>query len=180
MTDKLRLTREAEQKAQDQYRTAVKTYEAVGRGISTWAATEMRLVQIVAKLLGADEHKTGLILYSINNFHTWISIIDGLFEDNAFTDANALWSKLKSQLKAQNDIRVRLAHQSLYLDIYENDKTGEIKMAVSGLRASNLDTRSKQRKMKVLSLPEITAFSVEVSGLHEKLIKVLRALGPAA
>ena len=39
------------------------TYELIGRGISVWAVMEIRLVEIFAILLGADERKAGLVLY---------------------------------------------------------------------------------------------------------------------
>src|SRR4051794_5257561 len=54
-------------------------YATVGQGISFWASMEGTLVQIAAKLLGTSEEKCGLLLYSIMNLFSWLTIIDELF-----------------------------------------------------------------------------------------------------
>jgi hypothetical protein len=162
----------------EQRKLVLSIYEEVGRGISTWAAAEMRLVQIVARLLGTAEDKAGLILYSINNFYTWVTIIDGLFAASEFAEAKKLWSNLASDLKSQNDIRVRLAHQSLHVDIWKNGQ-GDLKFVISGLRPVALDTRPKQKGLRPLELSEIKKFTDTVASLQIKLAKVVQKLnGP--
>jgi hypothetical protein len=173
-----RLTPEAQKAAEEQYRLSIKAYEEVGRGISTWAALEMRLVQIASILLGAPERKTGLILYSINNFYSWLSIIDGLFADSPQHEKpREQWSKLASDLKAQNDIRVRLAHQSLFLDVFEA-ADGKIKTELAGLRPSPFDSRAKSKGLEPLTTDEIIAFREIVCRLYEKLSGVYSSMLP--
>jgi hypothetical protein len=92
-------------------------FECVGQGITFWAGMEGRLVQVAAELLGSTEAKAGLVLYSINNFHAWNSIIDELFTlDGTYERSSQVWRGLVKSLKAQNDIRVRLAHQLVSSD----------------------------------------------------------------
>src|SRR5262245_23413036 len=82
---------------------AKKFYMGVGQGISHWARMEGRLVQIVAKLTRTSEDKAGLIMYSINNFYTWIDIIDQLFViDGTYKRSLEAWRKLIEPLKKEN------------------------------------------------------------------------------
>ena len=149
------------------------TYELIGRGISTWAVMEMRLVQIASKLMGTTESKAGFVLYSINSFYSWISIIDGLFDaDDKFKSSKVKWSNLTSDLKTLNDIRVRLAHQAVYIGIYKSVE-GDTIAIPEGLRPSPLDTRPKQRKLAPLSDDEIKDFSVAVTAIHERLATII-------
>lgn len=155
------------------------TYELIGRGISTWAVMEIRLVQIASKLLGTDERKAGLVLYSINNFYSWISIIDGLFdEDGKFPTPKAKWSKLTSDLKRLNDIRVRLAHQAVYVDLLESVE-GDIVAIPGGLKPSPFDTRPKQMKLSHLSDKEIEVFNKDVADVEAKLTMIVSELKPS-
>jgi hypothetical protein len=54
-------------------------YAAIGKAISGWSGTEGILVVLAAILLDTTQEKAGLILYSIANVHSWLSIIDELF-----------------------------------------------------------------------------------------------------
>jgi hypothetical protein len=54
-------------------------YSAIGQAISAWSALETLLVRLAAILLGASREKTGVVFYSIQNFHLWLNIIDELF-----------------------------------------------------------------------------------------------------
>jgi hypothetical protein len=90
------------------------TYRAIGSAITIWSQMEGSLVHIASWLLDARSHKVGLVFYSINNFHTWLSIIDELFEiDPAFTPLKSDWTQIANKLRGLNDIRVRLAHHAL-------------------------------------------------------------------
>jgi hypothetical protein len=147
-------------------------YRAVGQGISHWASMEGRLVQIVAKLTRTSEDKAGLIVYSINNFHTWINIIDELFVlDGTYKRSLKAWRKLIEPLKKENDIRVRLAHQSLSQE--DVDPGEELRMVAARLRPGKLDTRMKSKKAKPLEMMEIAEFTERVNDLHDKLISLL-------
>ena len=55
------------------------TYAIIGKSITAWSTTESILVTIATMLLDTRPEKAGLVLYSINNFHTWLSIIEELF-----------------------------------------------------------------------------------------------------
>jgi hypothetical protein len=155
----------------------VNTYEMIGRGITTWSVMEIRLVQIVARLLGTDERKAGLVLYSINNFYSWISIIDGLFDEGGISSkSKTQWSSLTSDLKRLNDIRVRLAHQAVYVDIVESVE-GDLVPILSGLKPSPLDTRPKQKKLSPLTYDELVEFNEDVPHLEKKLAAVVSELG---
>ncbi len=117
-------------------------YMAVGQGISHWSRMETRLVQITAKLLDTSEEKTGLLMYSIN-FYAWLDIIGQLFElDGTYPRSFKKWRKLSETLRAENDIRVRLAHHSISQD-------QEIVEGVTGvqayLRPPRLDVRKKSK-----------------------------------
>jgi len=86
------------------------TYRTIGKCITGWAKTESFLVSIAAMLLGTDLEKAGLVLYSINNFHTWLSIIEELFDlDPQFSPLRSDWIKISNRLKKHNDLRVSLA-----------------------------------------------------------------------
>src|SRR6202051_401240 len=90
-----------------------KTYEAIGRWITDWSRLEGALVHTASWLLASGRKKVGLILYSINNFHTWLSIIDELFAmDPCFSPLRSDWIKIAERLRKLNDVRVRLAHHA--------------------------------------------------------------------
>src|SRR5216683_1426993 len=92
-------------------------YMAVGQGISHWSHMEARLVQVAAKLLKTSEAKAGLVMYSIINLHVWLQIIDELFVfDGTYPKSLRLWRSVAESLRAENDIRVRLAHHAISQD----------------------------------------------------------------
>ncbi len=149
---------------------AMKFYTSVGQGISHWSQMEERLIQVAAKLLRSSETKTGLIMYSIN-FYSWIAIIDDLFVlDGTYEKSLKAWRKLVSSLKAENDIRVRLAHQSIHQDHKEFEIAGTMQ---AYLQPGRFDARAKVKKHKPLSIVEISDFTGRVGDIHEKLISLL-------
>jgi hypothetical protein len=143
--------------------------ELIGRGISTWAVMEMSLVQIAGKLLGTTNAKAGLVLYSINTFYSCITIIDGLFaQDRQFAAEKEKWTGLTSELKRLNDVRVRLAHQAVFVEFHETIE-GDIVTTSGGLQPSPFDSRPKQKGLKPLSSGEIEQFMTDVGALIDKL-----------
>ena len=65
-------------------------------------------------LLDTPSEKAGLVLYSINNVHTWLSIIEELFAiDTKFTALRPEWIAIATRLRKLNDTRVSLAHHAL-------------------------------------------------------------------
>jgi hypothetical protein len=129
---------------------------------------EERLVSMVAKLLRTSDAKAGLMMYSIINFHTWIQIIDDLFAlDGTYPKSQKIWRDMMKQLKAENDVRVRLAHHAIFHDSI---------LTVLGLggtqfrlQAARLDTRAKTKSYKPLASTEIEEFSERVTKLHVRL-----------
>jgi hypothetical protein len=142
-------------------------YAAVGKGISNWSKMEERLVGVVGRLLRTTEPKAGLVMYSIINFYTWIQIIDDLFAiDGTYPKSLKLWRGMKEQLKAENDVRVRLAHHAMFEDGLAQalGVTAQFR-----LQAARLDTRTKTRGHKPLSTTEIEDFSERVAKLHVRV-----------
>jgi hypothetical protein len=137
----------------------------ITQGISTWAATETSLVILASELLGAEANKTGLVLYSITNFHTWLNIIDELFEiDDKFRPYRPQWKKISSTLRGLNDTRVRLAHHTI-LSLDHNDDIS--------LRAGRYDVRKKSQKLTPLSPQAIYEFSIKVLHLSIEIMDLV-------
>ena len=138
------------------------------------ARMEERLVQMAARLLRSSERKAGLVLYSIINFYVWIDIIDQLFVlDGTYKNAQAKWKTLLSMLKKENDIRVRLAHHALDLDIEVDHEKHSMQ---AYLRPGKFDTRTKAKTLKPIETQEIIEFAGRVSDLHDQLILVLEQM----
>ena len=57
-----------------------KLYAAVGRALTSWSQMEELLVLLVARLLKVSPEKAGLIMYSIYNSNTWMTVIHDLFD----------------------------------------------------------------------------------------------------
>jgi hypothetical protein len=147
-------------------------YLSVGQGISHWSGMETRLVQVAAKLLRTSELKAGLVMYSIQNLYVWIQIIDDLFVlDGTYPKSLKLWRNIVELLKAENDIRVQLAHHSISQEEV-TFPTGEQGIQAF-LRPSKLDTRTKSKKYKPLKMMEIAEFTGRVGTIHDKLISLL-------
>jgi hypothetical protein len=151
------------------------------------------LVHIVSWLLDSETKKVGLVLYSINNFHTWLSIIDELFAmDPNFSPLRSDWIKIAERLRKLNDVRVRLAHHALEpgsalenlenvtleninLETFENDF--DAARVFPSLRPHENDTRMKWKK-KAISLDEITTFKKELVEVVETLTALMIRLKP--
>ena len=140
-------------------------YSCVGQAISMWSSMEDQLVQLAASLLGTTEEKTGLLLYSMMNFHGWLNVIDELLvlakvDDNT----KELWADISGKLRKLNDIRVRLAHHTVW-----NPAMG----AQFGLLPGSHDARSKSRKQGILTGPQIVQFTNDVRTAESDLRKLV-------
>jgi hypothetical protein len=72
-------------------------------------------------------------------------------------------------------IRVRLAHQAVYIDLFQTDE-GRIVAIPTGLQPSPFDARPKQKKLQPLSDEEIEAFENNVFALEKKLTAIVTEL----
>ena len=156
------------------------TYAAIGRGITTWSKMEGFLVHIASWLLDARAPKVGVILYSINNFHAWLSIIDELFAmDPNFGQLRPDWIKIKERLTKLNDVRVRLAHHALEKgkDPLELDDDSDPMEAFPSLKPNAIDTRVKWKK-KAISLDEIATFQEQLLEVVEKIGELMVRMEP--
>jgi hypothetical protein len=157
------------------------SYYAVGTAISLWSRMEGSLVHIASWLLDARSEKVGLVFYSINNFHTWLSIIEELFEINpAFSPLKSEWNAIAKKLRGLNDIRVRLAHHSFepgrdIIELAENEL--DFAEAYPALKPHELDGRAKWKK-KAIGIEEILAFEEEVVTVIEKLTDFMHRIDP--
>ena len=93
--------------------------------------------------------------------------------DVTYEKAHAKWQTLVSPLKKENDIRVRLAHHALDLDIKVDYEKHSME---AYLRPGRFDTRTKSKTLKPLETREIIDFAERVSDLHDQSILVLKQM----
>jgi hypothetical protein len=133
------------------------------------------LVVVAATLLQTTPEKAGVILYNINSFHTWLTIIDNLLlADNRTEPARTEWARISKALKQLNDTRVRLAHHHV-------DKLSD--ESEPFLKPNPLDLRVKSIRQSPLTIHDLATFPEKVTDLAERLIKLSQtlkdALGPS-
>jgi hypothetical protein len=142
-------------------------YSNVGQAISAWSGMESVLVGAASILLEVHPEKAGLVLYSNQNFHVWLNIIDGLFElEPKFANLKPTWTKISNDLRGMNDTRVGLAHHSVFhhsLELFEQNPL---------LKPSPFDARTKSRKHQPLTANEILAFTDKISAMIGRLGKL--------
>jgi hypothetical protein len=147
----------------------------VGLALSQWAGMEDSLVGIASLLLRTHEGtKVGTILYSIANFHTWLSIIGELFsQEPRYISLKPRWNKISESLRALNDTRVRLAHHT----IYYGDKAATLAGDTS-LRPGQFDIRpkSKKHRFEPLDFDQISKFIDSVGNAVQDLTGLLNAM----
>jgi hypothetical protein len=146
-------------------------FQTVGRALTAWAKMEENIVIVAALLLGVRPARAGLIMYSILNFHSWLSLINDLFAtDDVFSQkTKTRWNKLSERLRAGlKDKRDQLAHHSVRMA----PASGED----SSVMSSVLDTRQKTRKQRPLDLSEIMIFTDSVLSLAEDLATLIEAM----
>src|ERR1700732_5442731 len=106
------LIAEAEAKERDSGRQWL--YTTVGHALSSWAIIEENLVVIATLLLRLSPSEAGLILYSIINFNTWLSIIGELFKmEEGYEKLIPEWNRFSNRLRRLKTIRDNLAHQTV-------------------------------------------------------------------
>lgn len=137
-------------------------FELVGRAISLWDAVESMLIAVAGLLLRSSLKKVGVTLYSIQNFHIWLNIIDELFSIDAHLgEFRSRWSDISDSLRSLNDTRVRLAHHTFFHEQQDpNNPT---------LRPGQFDTRRKSTKYQPLEMIQIVEFM-------EALLKTMEPL----
>jgi len=92
-------------------------------------------------------------------------VIDDLFKfDGTYPNSVAKWHKLTKRLRAENDTRVRIAHQGIPID------------APGQLRRHKFDVRSKSVAGEPLTIEEIKAFVGRVDSLYANLIDLLNLM----
>lgn len=197
MDEEEKMRKELEEFKADIGRTAAqmtaKTYQAIGRSITEWSRMEGLLVHIASWILDSKTNKVGLVFYSINSFHTWLSIIDELFAmDSNFSPLRSDWIKIADRLRKLNDVRVRLAHHALEpgrafgslesitleninLETFEDDfDTAKV---FPSLKPHKNDTRMKWKK-KAISLEEIVTFQEQLVEVIETLTALMIRMKP--
>jgi len=143
-------------------------YAEVGQGISAWAKMESKLIHVAAHLLDTDIARTGVVLYSVTSFYTWLNIIDELLSLNPrLATTKRDWCKISDRLRKLNDTRVRLAHHTVW---HSRQKQGVSLLPVKE------DQRLKSRALGPLDAREITTFSRATLQMARDLNQLLERL----
>ena len=112
--------------------------------------------------------KASLVLYSINNFHTWLSIVE---DCSPLTSSSLLlrpeWIAISNRLRKLNDTRVSLAHHALgpgkgfehFVETDNDDLSG----IFPTLRPDSSDTRTKSKKHTPIGLEQLSEFMHELA-----------------
>jgi hypothetical protein len=135
-------------------------YQTVGNAITSWAKMEEAVVTVFALLLRNDGKTAGLILYSIINFNTWLTIIHDLFKmDETLTPFKRRWDKLAERMRRIKDQRDQIAHHALDAKL-------------TALKASRLDTRKKSILQHPMTALEAVEFTRTVMEIAESLLEL--------
>lgn len=144
-------------------------FETVGQAISIWAHVETLMVAITALLLRSPPRKVGVMLYSNQNLHVWLNIIDELFSLDAETiEFRPQWTALSADLRSLNDTRVRLAHHTYFHR--QRDPSNP------ALLPGRFDSRKKSAKYAPLETEEILDFLDSVTKSSEGLDALMKQL----
>ena len=113
-------------------------------------------------------------MYSINNFHSWLSIIDELFAiDPRYTPLRSDWLKISKRLMRCNDTRVALAHHALVpgkgIEHFKENDIGDLSAVFPTLRPNRLDSRSRSKKRVPLGADELSTFADDLNVAIDKL-----------
>jgi hypothetical protein len=167
------------------------TYATIGKSITAWSTTESILVTIATMLLDTRPEKAGLVLYSINNFHTWLSIIEELWLsiieelfaiDQQFTLLRPEWIAISNRLRKLNDTRVSLAHHALgpgkgfehFVETDNDDLSG----IFPTLRPDSSDTRTKSKKHTPIGLEQLSEFMHELATTQRMMATLIDRMLP--
>jgi hypothetical protein len=144
-------------------------HRGTGSAITSWAIMEERLIMVASLLLKTAPEKVGLVFFSIVNFQVWLSIITELFElAPEFSGFQRRWNKLYERLRAEKDIRDRLAHHAVLSATVTDNPFGR-----SVKKASRIDFRAKSRALKPLVIEEVNDFSERIGNISDDLLKLV-------
>ncbi len=123
--------------------------------------------------MGVSQAKGGLVLYSIINLNVWLALISELLATETIYDGlTDRWNKLESRIKGLNDIRARLAHNTVWESSPDD----------FGLKPGRYDTRSRTKTFKTLTTTEIGDFVEKADkinrDLHEFHVAVVATITP--
>lgn len=162
--------------------TANDTYRAIGQCITAWSRMEGFLVGIAGMLLNTEREKVGLILYSINSFPSWMTIIEELFAiDPRYAPLRPDWIKISKRLLKLNTTRVSLAHHALVPGkgiehLMEVDD--DFSALFPTLRPNRFDTRSRSRKHTPVGMDELMTFVTELGEVGDKISELFDQMTP--
>jgi hypothetical protein len=149
-------------------------HQAIGSTLTGWAEMEVLLVGIVADLLETPRDRAGVVMYSVLNFHTWLSIISELLPlDDRYSGLIPQWNTIAGKLRGMKDTRDRLAHHTTH------QRPQEMPLKKATLSPARLDLRSKVRKREPLTFHQITEFSHSVSRMIHSLAALSGAMTEA-
>jgi len=134
-------------------------FAEVGRALTAWSKMEEVLVIIVAKLLKVHPEKAGIVMYSIYNSNTWLSVIHDLFETEEHPKLQRRFDKIGERIRGIKDIRDQLAHHSIRMSEKESPF----------IRPSRSDARSKSKKLRPLESSEVGKFIGKVLDIADDL-----------
>jgi hypothetical protein len=142
-------------------------FQTVGQALTTWAHLEVALVAIFALLMRTGGERSGLILYSIVNFNTWLSIIHDLFEmDHDLRQFQKRWNKISERIRRVKDQRDQIAHHA-------------VRVERPALIASDWDVRRKTLQQKPITVREAIDFSKTVSAIAQDALILANEMGNA-
>jgi hypothetical protein len=146
-------------------------FSKIGLALTRWAKMEEVLVAIAALLLRTGADKAGLVMYSILNFNTWLTIIHDLFEmDDTLSSFQNRWNKLSERIRRIKDQRDQLAHHP----VHGSEKIEGLGAAI--LKASAFDTRQKSKQLRPLDSEEVGAFAESVMRITNDLHSLFNAM----
>ena len=158
------------------------TYALIGKSITAWSTTESILVTIATMLLDTRPEKAGLVLYSINNFHTWLSIIEELFAiDQQFTLLRPEWIAISNRLRKLNDTRASLAHHALGRKGFEHfveTDNDDLSGIFPTLRPNSSDTRTKSKKHTPIGRNNSSEFMHELATTQRMMATLIDRMLP--
>lgn len=144
-------------------------FTEVGKALSSWASLEEIMVCIASKLMTNSIQKAGVVMYSIINFGSWLSIISELFtHEELYAHLKPRFDKMTGRLRALKEIRDRLAHHSAF----KADIPAAV-FKVTSIAPSPYDVRAKSLKYQPLTLPEIREFGTSVIDMMKDMTALI-------
>jgi hypothetical protein len=105
------------------------------------------------------------VFYSIINFQVWITVITELFElDDEFRPFQRRWNRIFERLRAEKDVRDRLAYHYI---MGENVSNNRYAMPIKA--AARMDLRAKSIKSPPLTLDQVLAFRDRIDAIADDI-----------